>query len=204
MIGHTPAHSEGHSTMYTPDPSTMAHSEDPSPPRMAQDLPLFEVVGSSRNPLKQPVHVTLPPTARTTTRQKSLPTSQAQSPLTSELTSEGQLLALDNFFGPTPQHPRSVDLEKQSAEPLNIFANQKEPETYSRLSGFSVLVSYLWLPAHRQTLGLRRPRLQGPVIQGHRCSARGALGGVDVFFRYICKSPSAGGVLGACTPGSPL
>ncbi|QRW24486.1 hypothetical protein RhiXN_11398 [Rhizoctonia solani] len=118
--------------MYTPDPSTMAHSEDPSPPRMAQDLPLFEVVGSSGNPLKQPVHVTLPPTARTTTRQKSLPTSQAQSPLTSELTSEGQLLALDNFFGPTPQHPRSVDLEKQSAEPLNIFANQKEPETVSK------------------------------------------------------------------------
>ncbi|CAE6378508.1 unnamed protein product [Rhizoctonia solani] len=213
--------------MYTPDPSTMAHSADQSPPLMTQDLPLSVVDRSPRDFPKPPVHVTLPPTARTTTRQKSPPSSQAQSPITSE----GQLLALDNFFGPAPQRQRSVDLEKQNSEPRNIFAPEKEPETVSKylfyygfgthipgrtsaeclssyspqcspLSGFSGLVFYLWLPARFRTQDLRQPRLERPAIQDHQCSAKEAQGGVGVYFRCICKLPSAGGVFGACTPGS--
>jgi hypothetical protein len=128
MTTRTPAHSDSHSTMYTPDPSTMAHSADQSPALMTQDLPLSVAGRGSREFPKPPVHVTLPPTARTTTRQKPSPSSQAQSPITSE----GQLLALDNFFGPAPQRQRSVDIEKQSSEPRNIFEREKEPETVSK------------------------------------------------------------------------
>ncbi|CAE6506611.1 unnamed protein product [Rhizoctonia solani] len=124
----TPTHSEGHSTAYTPDPSTMAYSADPSPSRMSQDLPLCAVDSGPGDLPKPPVHVTLPTPARTTTRQKSLPTSQNQSPLTSE----GQQAALDNFFGPAPPRRPSADPEKQEPEPRNIFAREREPETVAK------------------------------------------------------------------------
>ncbi|CAE6538188.1 unnamed protein product [Rhizoctonia solani] len=127
MTSRTPAHSEGHSTLWTPDPSTMATSEDPSLPQMTQDLPLCAInVGPGESPVS-PVHVTLPTPARTTSRQKHPPTPQNQSPPTAE----GQQLALDQFFGPIPQS-RPVDLEKQEPAPRNIFAREREPETVAK------------------------------------------------------------------------
>ncbi|CEL56769.1 hypothetical protein RSOLAG1IB_08071 [Rhizoctonia solani AG-1 IB] len=120
----------------------MAHSTDQSPALMTQDLPLSVAGRGPREFPKPPVHVTLPPTARTTTRQKPSPSSQAQSPITSE----GQLLALDNFFGPAPQRQRSVDIEKQSSEPRNIFEREKEPETVSKyLFYYGFIFPPFWL-----------------------------------------------------------
>ncbi|KAJ1301420.1 hypothetical protein OPQ81_008680 [Rhizoctonia solani] len=104
------------------------HSAGPPPSHMGQKLDLCAVDPDSSGSSELPVHVTLPTTARTTTRQKPPPASPSQSPLTPE----SHRLPLEEFFGPIPNYIPPIDPEKQESEPRNIFAHEEEPNTAAK------------------------------------------------------------------------